>query len=86
MSTGWLLVIMGSVAAAFDLWVARRYMAITPEDLARKPDPHGRTAEQFQLAGKVLAAVGILVFLVCVAIGFGLIPTGLDPARFGGAS
>ena len=82
MSTGWIVVIVGALAAAVDLLLARRLMSVTPEDLARKPDPQGRTADQFQLAGKVLAAVGILIFVVCVAIGFGLIPTGLDVATF----
>jgi len=82
MSTGWIVIIIGSFAAAVDLLLARHYMNVTPEDLARKPDPRGRTAEQFQLAGKMLAGVGVAIFLIAAAIAFGLIPTGLDPARF----
>lgn len=86
MSSGWIVVLMGTLVAAADLLLARRFMNVTPEDLARKPDPKGRTADQFHLAGRMMAAVGILVFILCVAIGFGLIPTGLDPASFGGGS
>ena len=82
MSTGWIVVIVGAVVAAVDLLLARRFMNVTPEDLARKPDPKGRTADQFHLAGRMMAAVGILVFILCVAIGFGLIPTNIDVATF----
>jgi len=86
MSTGWIVVVMGTGMALVDLLIARGFLNTTAEDLARRPDPRGRTADQFQLAGRMMAGVGIVIFILSVAIGFGLIPTGIEPASFGGAS